>query len=60
MARRCLDHPGFWLDGASVSFAGVLIGLAPFLFSLGQLVRLSRMEKAKKQASKGKHLATSC
>ena len=59
------DEPNEWLVAALITlgfglmllpspFAGVLIGLAPFLFSLGQLVRLSRMEKAKKQASKGK------
>lgn len=34
--------------------AGVLIGLAPFIFSVGQLVRLSRMEEAKKKKNKGK------
>ena len=59
------DEPNEWLVAALIilgfglmmlpsPFAGVVIGLAPFLFSLGQLVRLSRMEKAKKQASKGK------
>ena len=34
--------------------AGVFIGLAPFIFSLGQLVRLSREEEAKKKKSRGK------
>tara|TARA_B110000003_G_scaffold102360_1_gene104577 strand:- start:2750 stop:3481 length:732 start_codon:yes stop_codon:yes gene_type:complete len=34
--------------------AGVLIGLAPFIFSVGQLVRLSRMEEAKKKKNQGK------
>lgn len=59
------DEPNEWLVAALITlgfglmllpspFAGVLIGLAPFLFSLGQLVRLSRMEKAKKKRSKGK------
>lgn len=59
------DEPNEWLVAALITlgfglmvlpspFAGVLIGLAPFLFSLGQLVRLSRMEKAKKKNNKGK------
>jgi hypothetical protein len=45
---------GFGLMMLPSPIAGVFIGFAPFIFSLGQLVRLSRMEAAKKKKSKGK------
>lgn len=58
-------EPNNWLMAALVMLAmgmmmlpspvaGVLIGLAPFIFSLGQLVRLSRLEEAKKKKNQGK------
>lgn len=45
---------GFGLVMLPSPIAGVFIGLAPFIFSLGQLVRLSRGEEAKKKKSRGK------
>ena len=45
---------GFGLMMLPSPIAGVFIGLAPFIFSLGQLVRLSRGEEAKKKKSRGK------
>lgn len=45
---------GFGLMMLPSPIAGVFIGLAPFIFSLGQLVRLSREEEAKKKKSRGK------
>ena len=59
------DEPDEWLVAALIALgfglmvlpspiAGVLIGLAPFIFSLGQLVRLSRMEVDQKKKRKGK------
>ena len=45
---------GFGLMMLPSPIAGVFIGLAPFIFSLGQLVRLSREEKALKKKSRGK------
>ena len=45
---------GFGLMMLPSPVAGVFIGLAPFLFSLGQLVRISRMEEADKKKSQGK------
>ena len=45
---------GFGLMMLPSPMAGVFIGLAPFIFSLGQLVRLSREEEAKKKKSRGK------
>ena len=45
---------GFGLAILPSPMAGILIGLAPFIFSLGQLVRLSRLEEAKKKKSQGK------
>ena len=45
---------GFGLGILPSPMAGILIGLAPFIFSLGQLVRLSREEEAKKKKSQGK------
>ena len=45
---------GFGLVMLPSPMAGVFIGLAPFIFSLGQLVRLSREEEAKKKKSRGK------
>ena len=58
-------EPNEWLVAALITLgfglmmlpspaAGVFIGLAPFLFSLGQLVRISRMEEADKKRSQGK------
>lgn len=58
-------EPNNWLMAALVMLAmgmvmlpspiaGVLIGLAPFIFSLGQVVRLSRLEEAKKKKNQGK------
>ena len=58
-------EPNDWLVAALITLgfglmmlpspaAGVFIGLAPFLFSLGQLVRISRMEEADKKKSQGK------
>ena len=47
---------GFGLMMLPSPIAGVFIGLAPFIFSLGQLVRLSREEEAKKKKSRGKRL----
>ena len=59
------EEPNDWLIAALITLgfglmmlpspaAGVFIGLAPFLFSLGQLVRISRMEEADKKKSQGK------
>ena len=59
------DEPNEWLVAALITLgfglvmlpspvAGVLVGLAPFIFSLGQLVKLSRMEDAAKNKGKGK------
>ena len=45
---------GFGLMMLPSPIAGVFIGLAPFIYSLGQLVRLSREEGAKKKKSRGK------
>ena len=45
---------GFGLAILPSPMAGILFGLAPFIFSLGQLVRLSRLEEAKKKKSQGK------
>ena len=45
---------GFGLVMLPSPIAGVFIGLAPFIFSLGQLVRLSREEEVKKKKSRGK------
>lgn len=45
---------GFGLVMLPSPMAGVFIGLAPFIFSLGQLARLSREEEAKKKKSRGK------
>ena len=45
---------GFGLAILPSPMAGILIGLAPFIFSLGQLVSLSRLEEAKKKKSQGK------
>ena len=58
-------EPNEWLVAALITLgfglmmlpspaAGVFIGLAPFLFSLGQLVRISRMGEADKKKSQGK------
>ena len=58
-------EPNNWLMAALVMLAmgmmmlpspvaGVFIGLAPFIFSLGQLVRHSRMEEAQKKKNQGK------
>lgn len=58
-------EPDNWLIAALVMLAmgmmmlpspvaGVFIGLAPFIFSLGQLVRLTRMEEAQKKKNQGK------
>jgi len=54
------DEPNEWLVAAVITLAlglmmlpspiaGIFIGLAPFIFSLGQLVRLSRMERPKRK-----------
>lgn len=45
---------GFGLVMLPSPIAGIFIGLAPLTFSLGQLARLSREEKAKKKKSRGK------
>ena len=45
---------GFGLMMLPSPIAGVFIGLAPFIFSLGQFVRLSREEEAKKKKNRGK------
>ena len=45
---------GFGLTMLPSPIAGVFIGLAPFIFSLGQLVRLSRLKEADKKKSQGK------
>ena len=45
---------GFGLMMLPSPIAGVFIGLAPFIFSLGQLVRLSREEEARKKKNRGK------
>ena len=45
---------GFGLVMLPSPIAGIFIGLAPLTFSLGQLVRLSREEEAKKKKSRGK------
>ena len=45
---------GFGLVMLPAPLAGVFLGLVPFIFSLGQLVRLSREEEAKKKKSRGK------
>ena len=58
-------EPSEWLVAALITLAfglvmlpspvaGIFIGLAPFLFSLGQLNKLSRMEEPKKKKSQGK------
>jgi hypothetical protein len=58
-------EPNNWLMAALVMLAmgmmmlpspvaGVFIGLAPFIFSLGQLVKHSRMEEAQKKKNQGK------
>ena len=47
---------GFGLMMLPSPIAGVFIGLAPLIFSLGQLVRLSREEEAKKKKSRGKKI----
>ena len=47
---------GFGLVMLPAPMAGVFIGLVPFIFSLGQLVRLSREEEAKKNESRGKKI----
>ena len=58
-------EPSEWLVAALIALAfglvmlpspvaGILIGLAPFIFSLGQLKKLSRMEEPKKKKSQGK------
>ena len=39
-----------------VPLAGVFIGLAPFIFSIGQLVRFSRMDEDSKKKSQGKKI----
>lgn len=48
---------GFGLMVLPSPFAGVLIGLAPFIFSLGQLVRPSRMKETEKKKGQGKTFA---
>ena len=59
------DEPNEWLVAALIILAfglvmlpspvaGIFIGLAPFIFSLGQLKKLSRMEEPKKKKSQGK------
>ena len=45
---------GFGLVMLPSPIAGIFIGVAPLTFSLGQLVRLSREEEAKKKKSRGK------